>query len=251
VRGVVELAGQRSAAACGVLYLPRQAAAVAAILGDLGFVRFPLTERAVLDIPPGGLAGYLRSLPGHRRRNVRRELRILAEAGVVSRTADPGAAVDVILRLRLTHLSSLGLPADAAAERARLDGLVRNFPGSVLRLIVSEVRGRPVACMMFARTGPVLHGVMMGVDYRHAPPFTIFEALYYAVIRAAEPGVTALDLGIGHLDAKLRRGATPRPLDGWVLPLAPGLAPAVAAAALVLRTHSPVHGTGPAGEPAR
>jgi len=235
LRAAVQDARDQEATACAVLYVPRGSDLAAEALGGLGFVCFPLAPRAVLPIPPGGFDGYLDALPASRRGQVRRDLRHIASAGVRTRRADPVADFGILLELRIAHLKGLGDQADPAAERARLGALVERLPAGDLRLLVSEHEGRPVAGVLLARAGDTVHQVTVAIDHSLAPEFTTFEIGYYAVIRDAEPGVTTYDLGIGHVEAKVRRGARLQALDGWVLPLNSDVAPAVTTAAAVMR----------------
>jgi uncharacterized protein len=229
----VAAARERSARACALLYLPAEDPSLE-LLWERGFRRFPLTERAVLRLPPGGLDGYLAAQSPRCRRNIRREQRLLAGHGVRTRTLSGPGDWDHVLRLRCAHLAALGYVPDQAAEAARLEALRANFSAG-LDVLITECAGRPVASTVMLRHGTTVHGVMVSVDKPNAPQFTVFEAAYYAAIRHLDgTGVTALDLGIGHLEAKTARGARLRRLDGWVLPLDPALDAALSEAAALM-----------------
>ncbi|HEU4730041.1 MAG TPA: GNAT family N-acetyltransferase [Kofleriaceae bacterium] len=245
VRALVDLAWQRGAAACGVLYVPRGAEPLSSILGELQFVRVPLTSRAVLPIAWTDLDGYVAWLPRPGRQQVRRDLRAIARIAIRSRAADPVAELDTILRLRLAHLGKFGHAPDAGAERARLTGLVRHRAAKDFRLAITEHAGQPVAALLAVRHRDTLHGILAATDPERAPPLTHFETAYYAPIRTLEPGLTAYDMGIGHLQSKVLRGARLAPLDAWVLAADPQHAAALGEVAALADRHgleAPVRG---------
>lgn len=253
VRALVDLAWHRGAAACGMLYVPRGLEPLTTVLGELGFVRLPLTSRAVLPVAWTDLDGYLAWLSGSGRWQVRKDLRGIAASGIRSRAGDPLAELDTILRLRLAHLGKFGHAADAGAERARLTNLLERLAPGDLRLVVTEHAGEAVAAMLAARHRDTLHGVLAVTDPDRAPPLTHFETAYYAPIRNLEAGLAQFELGISHLQSKILRGARLVPLDGWVLAADPAYAAALAEVAALADLHSleaPLHGARAAEVPA-
>ncbi|MFT4083921.1 MAG: GNAT family N-acetyltransferase [Nocardioides sp.] len=216
----VDFATEREVAMLALLYVP-QRAEVTTLLEAHGFRRFSLTRRAELPLPPEpGMAAWLESLgSSKRRREMSRQQRRIRELGLRTYRSDGDRARAVVVDLRVAHLEQLGQVADRARERERLERLQARFPDSEIRL--TEYDGNPVGASVTLTYGRTTHVVLSAVDHGVAPPLTFFEVTYYAIIRERATLSSSIDLGIGHLEGKVARGAVLRELDGWVRPVRP------------------------------
>lgn len=217
---LIETAASMNAAACGLLYMP-DVPALKPVFAELSFSRIRLTQRATLHLPEGGLEGYLlKTGPSTRRKKLRKEIRLLTAAGVTTRPFQGSSDWQLLIDLRIAHLAGLGHQPDREAEECRLVALRTHFQD--LRLLVVEKHGTPVAATLYIVQDRVAYVVMLAIDHQVAPPYTLFEASYYALIRALDGLADTIDLGIGHLEPKRRRGATLQKLDAWIRPLQAG-----------------------------
>lgn len=193
-----------------------------AALSDPTSHRVLFGGEGVLDVPPGGLDGYIRSLSSGRRNTVRREVRQYAEAGVHT-TVDCGptalteehAPLRAALRARYGHAAG---PRWVETEFAALRRTVAD------RLVVFSARrdGRIIGYLMAARCGDVLYTRAAGFDYvASAGAFCYFNLVYYDVIRWAErAGIRRVHYGLGTSAAKHHRGCAlvPRWARLWLPP---------------------------------
>jgi hypothetical protein len=227
LREFTEHARAEGYAAAALLYVSGSARPLTSVLAGLGYHRIALTARATLRLDQAGaqagLDGYLDALTPHRRRRIRSELRALRSEGISSRLADPQASRELILRLRVEHLTKLGERADVSAERNRLHLLLTRFAAKDLRLVITERAGRVVGCCLLIRAGRTLH-CMLSATSAQAPPLTHFETTFYAPITlATDVDVEHIDYGIGHLRGKALRGCELHALHGWARAFDPNL----------------------------
>jgi predicted N-acyltransferase len=236
VAGSIELARAEGLRTVAYLYVNGPQPALRGALGAHGFAGFPVAWRSDLWLPGAGFEDYLRSLGGRRRREVLRERRRLADAGVAVRTAPLAACAADVLRLRELHQRKYGHAFDPAGERRRIDLLAAAAPAETT-VFVAEADGRTVAQTLHVWDGEVWHAFLDGAEYGHpAARLAYFETTYYAPIEAAYGlGRRRLSYGYGAEAAKLHRGCRPELAEGWVLALDPGRRALAERAAGVLR----------------
>ncbi|HEY0636489.1 MAG TPA: hypothetical protein VGD67_02475, partial [Pseudonocardiaceae bacterium] len=229
---------------------------LAGALREAGFTAVPMTPSWELRLPGGGLAGYLAALPHKRRIEARRELRLLADAGVrIEPVADVDAVFDDLVRLRGQLVAKYrGATREPAAERARLRTLVDDVAGGRPRVLLARgTDGAPLGFALFAEHSEAEHSeaeqpgagsagrarswhcLAVGHDYTDPRSrLTYFGTAYYrAAEHAYQDGVRTLGYGIGAWRAKRARGCRPSPRTGWVHTTDPALAATVRATAEV------------------
>jgi uncharacterized protein len=235
VRQVLRWAREAGLRAAGFLYVPEASGALRAALAGSGGAPAPLTIRSGLDVTWGDLDGYLAVLPPHRRREVRRELRRLAERGVRTVPADPARHLDDLVRLRCLLLEKYGHAADRTAERARLDALSASF-GPDLTAFVARRGGDVLGFSLMLRGGPSWHALLSGVDTAAGDArYVHFDTLFYAPAgHAPGMGIREISYGIGHAEGKAARGCRLSAVLGHVFGLTPDLERAVGPACAVL-----------------
>lgn len=195
-----------------------------AALSDPASHRVLFGGEGILDVPPGGLDGYIRSLPSGRRNTVRREVRQYAESGVHT-TVDcgPTALTDDHVPLRAALRARYGHAAGQRWVETEFAALRRTVAD---RLVVFSARrdGRTIGYLMAARCGDVLYTRAAGFDYAaSAGAFCYFNLVYYDVIAWAErAGIRRVHYGLGTSAAKHHRGCTlmPRWARLWLPPAA-------------------------------
>ncbi|WP_030720101.1 GNAT family N-acetyltransferase [Streptomyces griseus] len=209
--------------------------ATARAAAALGAVSFPLTTRWGLDVWWDDWDGYLAGLPSRRRREMRRQMRRAAEAGVVPRAVDPVREFDDILDARYELLEQYGQHADREGESRRLALLIDAF-GPALSAYGAQGEGVLAATSVCVRNGRSLHVVYSGTrKVAHQMPFAHFLATYYAVVQHNGRGsLDEIDYGIGHGSGKALRGCRGRVLQGHALAVDARIAPRLTEAAGLL-----------------
>lgn len=204
---------QRGLAGLHILYSGTDA--VSKAVADLGGASYPVTSRYLLPVRWDDWQGYLRGLPARRAREVSRQLRRAAQAGVTPARLDPDSEFDAILHGRCALLRRYGQDADVDAERRRLRGLIEAF-GNRLTAYGAMQAGNVVACAVGLRSGRSMNVIFSGAtDAGHRLPYAHFLATYYApVIHHTRGDLAEIDYGIGHGAGKVLRGCVARQLYG-------------------------------------
>jgi predicted N-acyltransferase len=224
----VAFAEQRGLRTAAFLYVRPEEAALCRALHGLGFRRIPLAftcELGLEEIAGGTFDGYLASLPKHRRSEVRRELRRMADAGIELRVREPGEVTEDLVRLRTELVRAYRGEADAEAERARLRALVEAVPSDRLPVFTAERDGEVLGFALFL-TGPTdWHPIWTGAERRRPEArLTYFATAFYQPIAAAlAAGARVIHYGMGSWQAKRARGCRLVPLDAFVLAFEPEL----------------------------
>jgi hypothetical protein len=222
LHGVLAWARSRGISSVSVLYTVRGTDTVAAAFRGVGGVSYPLTERWLMPVWWEDWDGYLSGLPPTRAREIRRELRRAAGAGVHPARIDPGHHRQRIVELRCALLARYGQAADRAAERRRLAGLLESF-GDGVRSYAAVRDGQPVAVAVSIRQGAGMHVLYSGIDPAAGTvPFAHFLATFYAVVADVRAGeVREIDYGIGHGAGKALRGCRPVTMFGHTVGVDP------------------------------
>ncbi|HEV2376577.1 MAG TPA: GNAT family N-acetyltransferase [Streptosporangiaceae bacterium] len=181
------------------------------LLPDLGFVTGITDLYAVIDLPGDSVEDYLAALPGHRRQNVRREMRALEQGGrgriVFGADAQPHLA-DACELAAQAYLQrgddDVPLAEIVEVYRRLLAGVGDDFA-----LCLVEVDGVPVAscCLVTGESDILAYSAgMRNPQAREVAGY--FNACYYLPIELAyRRGAKRLLIGPMALEAKRLRGA--------------------------------------------
>jgi hypothetical protein len=224
--GALHWAAIQGIATVAMLYVRPEATALATALAGRGFTRLPLAPTWDLHLP----GDYLASLPRKRRREARRELRLLDEAGVIIAPADAHAVFDDLVRLRCQLVTRYrGAAADPHQERAKLRRIVDDVARGRPHVLLATAGGATVGFALFAEHRHVWHCLAVGSDYGDPRSrLTYFATAYYrAADLASTHGVRTISYGLGAWQAKRARGCRPTPLTGWIHTTDPELAATV------------------------
>lgn len=205
------------------LYTRPQDVALAAALAGGGFTGVPLSITWDLPVPAGGRPAYLEALPRKRRKEVRRELARIDEAGVRISELDPaslssGPVLDQLAALRRQLAAKYGRIHSHESERGRLSRLITDAGAEQARAIGAMAGDELIGFALFRPYGKTWYCLAVGFDY--ADPrsrLCYFGAAFYgAVSLAAADGVTSISYGQGAAQAKRARGCVGTPLTCWV-----------------------------------
>ncbi|MFT4083920.1 MAG: GNAT family N-acetyltransferase [Nocardioides sp.] len=197
-------------------YTSAQDTALSSALAGAGWIDVPLTEEAWLVVPAGGWAEHLATLPQHRRKQLRRERRHLAEAGVVTGLARPDE-LDACARLLVQQRTKYGRLTTLDQERAQLDRL-RRLADHVVVVARAGQDGSPLSFVLFSVLGADWHAMATGTDYTdERANRAYFEVLFYAATdHAAAAGARRICYGHGTVEAKRRRGCDMVGVTAWL-----------------------------------
>jgi hypothetical protein len=235
VEGTLDWAADQGIPTVAFLYLRPAQQELADALRDKEFTRLPLTYTWDLHLPGEGIEDYLTALPRKRRKEIRREVRSLAESGVDIRPADVWPVFDELVDLRCQLVVKYRGHADRAWEEARLRTMVADVAGGHPTLLLATADNIPVGFALFA---PNRHEwLCLAVGYDYANPrsrLTYFGAAYhYAAEAAYVAGIRTLGYGQGSWQAKRARGCKPTLMTGWAHSTDPALATAIRASAAI------------------
>jgi Acetyltransferase (GNAT) domain len=208
-----------TASAAGALpayaYLPPDEPLLAA-LRRAGYVTGLVAATARLDLAEPSFPAYLASLPGKRRREIRREVRRFEGAGASIEVLPAPAAAGVLAEVAALEASVSGrhgrqeAPSAPAAVNARLAAAFRED----MLVVVARHGARCLASATMFRHGDELHVRSAGIDYEAARPlFAHFVVAYVTPVRVAcDLGLRRVGFGIAAFGAKVARGARLVPL---------------------------------------
>ena len=234
VEGALRWAAGHGVATVAMLYVRPEATTLAAALAGAGFLRLPLPPTWDLHLPGTGLDDYLSALPSKRRAEARRELRLLAAAGVTIEPVDVDRVFDDLVRLRCQLVAKYrGATRDPDVERAKLRRVVDDVAGGRPHVLLAMADDIALGFALFAEHRDTWHCLAVGADYGDPRSrLTYFATAYYrAAEHAYRCGVRTIGYGIGAWQAKRARGCRPTPLDGWVHTTDPELAATARASA--------------------
>ncbi|MBR8642371.1 GNAT family N-acetyltransferase [Streptomyces tuirus] len=215
--------GLRDAAPGRVILLPYLSGADAQQLTALGHPAGLVAWEAWLDVPDGGFDEYLGLLSHSRRRQVRADLRNVAQHGLTFRVMalDENAPLQDIARLLVLHEKKY----DLAYERPSSEFVTyltrcADVPGAYV--ILSCLDGHAVGCHVVFHYRDVLWVRLFGVDESlKETRSSYFSLMFYEPLKLAHSlGASAVHIGIAASETKLRRGARLEPL--WTVALAEG-----------------------------
>lgn len=207
---------EQGARGLSFLYLPlSEAEAAAEGLGPDSLVIYQDVEMIVMA-RGGSLSDFVESLPGRRRRHLRREIECFQTPEVECRIDKLPDCVDEVSVLNARLMQKYGHGYDVARSRRYIERQAV-CAGDLSLVLRSFVEGQPTGFALYYDFGPGLYGRIVGFDYELANRYEYFNLGFYQPLKLAyELGRTHLHLGLATADAKLARGATPRPLYGVV-----------------------------------
>ena len=195
---------------------------LAEALMDHGFVEVGMPDMMTLEaLPWSDRDGYLASLRGRYRREVRREIlphldRIRVQAGPLEDDAAFEAAYALYLRVhtRGRQLNVIGLPRPVFAAMARGEG---GF--DVLRFHVREGGDERLGAVMLSHFGGGRYSALLvGFDEALLASHAIYKcALFLTVERARALGANSVNLAFTADIVKRKVGARPRPTCAYAL----------------------------------
>jgi hypothetical protein len=212
------------------LHLTAEAAAEMSQAAAGEFTGLPLLTLvdAAIEVPGDGLEDYVRSIPSHARRKVRREMKVFGEAGyeVAEERLTDCLAEAKSLVCNLQH--RYGHVDDDEKWRSELDHMARLL-GHRGVVFSARRRGALVGFALGYPFGGTLYMRRCGFDYDALQDaFEYFNLGYYLPLQYAyRNGLRRLHLGPTAYEAKVRRGAVLAPL--WSLAVFDGTAPGPAA----------------------
>lgn len=218
--GICGWAREAGLTTVSVLYTtPAGSAVVEPAVARLGGESFCLTSRGVLRVTWRDWAGRLAALPG-RRREIRRQLRRLDDAGCTVSPLHPGPVLDEIVAARCALLAWYGQPFDAGGERRRLRSLLSSFGPDAL-LFATQRAGRIIACALFVAHGRTLQNVYAGTTAEgRQTPYAHLAATYYAPARyVSQERFDVIDYSVGHAETKRFQGCEFMLMRGHVISL--------------------------------
>jgi len=182
------------------------------VLRDRGYREIPGPDHFVLVPPPGGLDGYIDSLPRRHRNKVRRELRKLREGGVAI-TVEPLTPdlIRTVAPLLVNLYNRYDIAKDCDSVTARL-GILRKAVKQSTYGVVARVGDCVVGFMELVVYRGNAWGRSAGFDYEAQGTLPVyFGVAFYGVMDfAAEHGLRVLDYGFKTEDAKRLRGCEAR-----------------------------------------
>jgi uncharacterized protein len=217
-----ELAREAGLKAVSYLYVHHADTALEQELAGTGYVALPGKTAYSLDVPPS-FDDYLSRFPSHRRKEIRREIRLLAAAGVAYRveplTPDLAAR---LAPLEAQLFARYGTPGDERTLGAMMTSLAENLAGNA-EVVLAELRGKICGFTVLLSAKNELYGRQTGYDYDMKGRLPVyFGVVFYEVVRLAQHrGIGTIYYGTGTGEAKLSRGCRPSPTRAWVKSLDP------------------------------
>lgn len=205
-----------------------------ALLAGRGFRCLPLTYRSRLTLG-ATFEDYLTGLPRKVRREVGREQRHLAEAGIRTEAHSLTDVWDDVLDLRCDLVERYGQTPNRELEAMNLQRQLDCFGKDGTRLYCSFLGDRMVGFSLYVVWRDTWYASYTGTLVSPQTRYVYFDHLFYAPIAGAiAEGARVFDVGIGAWAAKKRRGCTLTAVDMWVRTLDPAVERAVSIAAPVM-----------------
>jgi predicted N-acyltransferase len=210
-----DLAEAEAARAAWILYVPPEDAQELAEASPGDTLVLYAEADLTLPVEWPSFEGYLLSRSSRRRRAIRRELETFGGSGasvVVARLDEVASEISPLFASTQTRY---GRPTSVQwSERFLREQAAALAPFS--RVFLGLRDGRPIGFSLYYAFERTLYARLVGFDYEQTGQCEYFEILFYEPLRyATANGFAALHLGIESYEAKLGRGARPRPL--WCL----------------------------------
>jgi uncharacterized protein len=238
--GLEEQAEATGAASLGFLYVDADDLPLRGALEDAGYRCLRTGVRSILDVAWSSFVGYERGFSRNRRFSIRRERRMLAEAGVryrIVRLSDELAPVLAPLELALHRKHGSSRTLDEAESALRF--LARAHPDGT-SVILASAGSRVVGFVVLVRWWDELYLRQLGLDYEWKGDLPLYFALvfYEPIQMALRWGVVRIEYSIEAEETKASRGCRQVEQLGYVKALSDP-------AARVLDAVLPAPGEGP------
>ncbi|MEV6805252.1 GNAT family N-acetyltransferase [Streptomyces sp. NPDC051132] len=198
--------------AVSFLYVDEDDTLLRRVLESRRYTVLPGQTAYSLDVPADGDFGtYLARFPSRHRVKIRKEVRVLAEAGVTYRTQPlTGELIERIAPLETALYAKHGTPADAAAFLAVLRSVAAHA-GAAARVTTAHLDGELAGFVLTFTHGGQLYARQGGFDYAAKGRLPLYFGLvYYELLRLAmAEGLTHIHYSTGSDAVKLSRGCTP------------------------------------------
>lgn len=209
VEALERAAAERGARTLCFLFVREADAGLRGLLRERGYLEFPSARYAVLPLGPDGFAGYLAGLTSKRRREVRRELRVMRDAGVAlaAEPLTPELIADLV-PLQLQHSRRYGHAHRPEQLATVLERLAAHCGPAAGAITGRSADGRLRAFCTFVHWGRRLFVRQVGFDYGWKGRLPLyFGVTYYSAIQhAGRVGAAELDYSIEAEATKVSRG---------------------------------------------
>lgn len=215
VDALLTWAGDNGCRTVSLLYQSSRATPMlAAFAAATGATAVPLAAACVLDVDWADFEGYLHRFGYKRRTAIRREIRRLAERGVVIAEEGLGEAGPELVDLRCALVARYGGNPVRAKEERLVRRVRTEFDRSEICLVTARSAGRLLNFMLFVREGDEWSALLTGADYgSEEARFTYFATgFYHPAAIAPAAGVRRIHYGFGSWDAKQKRGCVGEPV---------------------------------------
>ncbi|MFD2467710.1 GNAT family N-acetyltransferase [Amycolatopsis silviterrae] len=206
-----QIGREQGLASLSFLYTDVTDEVLRSVLAERGYAALRNATTYTLDIPgTGDFADYLAALSRSRRRQVRRDLRVLDEAGVTYRLQPLTEELAVrLVPLEMQLYARNGTQAAESALLAVLTSLSRNIPGHT-EVATAEMGGKLAGFALIFTHGSELYARQAGFDYAVKGTVPLyFGLIFYQLIRLAQRrGLGRIHYSIGAGRAKESRGST-------------------------------------------
>ncbi|MEU9982918.1 GNAT family N-acetyltransferase [Streptomyces sp. NPDC050856] len=216
-----ELAAGTGCASVSFPYVDERDTVLDGVLRDRDYSSFTSGNYHWLPVDPAGFPAYAAALPRKRRLSVLSERRKVRGAGLeVTHEPVTPDLVGRLAELEVRLLAKYGLTWPAERSAAAIGTAAARF-GDDASVLLGRAGGDVRGFALMLRRGDQWYARQCGFDYGFLGKVPLYyELLYYfAVERAAELGVAAIQYGIGSDTAKRSRGCGSSRLTCHVLPL--------------------------------
>jgi predicted N-acyltransferase len=196
-----------------LMYLPpEETRALAEFVPPDALVLFTCVDQW-LDVRWSSFDDYLASFSSKRRYAIRREIEAFEQSGAQIEKHEFDEEICAHLAPLLGAVQrkhGVPKPDEWLTDFLRQQA---HFLGDRSFVLLCRHGSETVAFALFHTAGGALFGRVVGVDYDRARNFEYFNILFYEpVALAIEHGYRSIHYGVHFYDAKLARGARPRPL---------------------------------------
>jgi hypothetical protein len=183
------------------------------VLRSRGYIEIPGRQHLILIPPAGGLEGYLASFPNRYRNMIRREIRKLHDANVVT-TVEPltreltGSVISLITNLNDRY----GITPDVDEVRAEL-GMLRGLFKHNAYAVVARCGGQPIGYLELTVYRNNAWAGQAGFDREFQESLPLyFGVLFYGLMDfASSHHLASIDYSFSTERAKMSRGCISRP----------------------------------------
>ncbi|MGW1052033.1 GNAT family N-acetyltransferase [Streptomyces sp. NPDC002521] len=205
-------AWQADLEAVSFLYVDEDDTLLRQVLTSRQYTALPGQTAYSLEVPADGrFDTYLARFPSRHRVKIRKEVRVLAEAGVTYCTQPlTDELIEQIAPLETALYAKHGTPADPGAFLAVLRSVATNAEPAA-RVTTAHLDGELAGFVLTFTHGGQLYARQGGLDYAAKGRLPLYFGLvYYELLRLAmAEGLTHIHYSTGSDEVKMSRGCTP------------------------------------------